>query len=97
MSEEHETGVEAKSVTRAEWASAAAFLLSAASAVWTGGVLYGQIQSNTFRITGLEARDALQVAQTTDLKVSLAEIKANVQFLTDRAREDRAARSSPPE
>jgi hypothetical protein len=33
----------------------------------------------------------------SDLKVSLAEIKTNVQFLADRAREDRAARLGIPQ
>jgi hypothetical protein len=92
-----ENGVGAKQVKRAEWASAVAFLFSAATAVFTGGVLYGQVQAQGSRITVLESHDSLTTAQMSDLKVSLAEIKTNVQFLADRAREDRAARLGIPQ
>lgn len=96
MTELVENSVGVREVKRAEWASAIAFFFSAATAIFTGGVVYGQVQANTARIQVLETHDGSTAAQMSDLKVSLAEIKTNVQFLADRAREDRATREGKP-
>lgn len=94
---EVEDGPEETPVKRAEWTAVAAFLFSLGTAIFTGGVLYGQVQAQGSRISTLEVHDSSTTAQMSDLKVSLAEIRANVQFLADRAREDRAARTGTKE
>lgn len=96
MVDDVETNDGVGQVKRAEWASAVAFLFSCATAIFTGGVLYGQVQAQAARITVLEVHDNTTTAQMSDLKVNLAEIKTNVQFLADRAREDRAMREGRP-
>jgi len=57
-------------------------LTSASLAVFTLGVLYGQVQTNTSRVTKVEDK----VDRMTS---DLAEIKANVEFLAELAREQR--------
>lgn len=65
-------------LTLAEWISIAALCISILSGVFTLGVVYGQVQRNTNDIDDLKA-----------LPADVAEIKANVSFLTELAREQR--------
>jgi hypothetical protein len=74
-----------KAVTRSEWIAGAAFLLSAASMIWTGGVIYGQVQEHDRRIVGVE--DKLD-----SIVPRIERIDANVAMLAQRAAEDRQER-----
>jgi hypothetical protein len=74
-----------KAVTRSEWIAGAAFLLSAASMIWTGGVIYGQVQEHDRRITGVEDKLDSMVPR-------IERIDANVAMLAQRAAEDRQER-----
>jgi len=71
-----------KAVTRSEWIAGAAFLLSAASMIWTGGVVYGQVQDHDRRIIAVE--DKLD-----SIVPRIERIDANVAMLAQRAAEDR--------
>lgn len=63
--------------------SAIAILLSALGLAWTGGVISGQVQSQGIRVTNLERK-------VDEQSLIVTRIDANVTFLADRAREDRA-------
>ena len=65
-------------LTLAEWISIAALSISILSGAFTLGVVYGQVQRNTSDIDELK-----------HLPADVAEIKANVAFLTELAREQR--------
>jgi len=76
-------------VTRSEWISTGALLVSLASIIWTGGVIYGQVQEHDRRIVLVEAKMDAIVPR-------LERIDANVAILAQRAQEDRAARGVKP-
>lgn len=76
---------EEKAVTRSEWIAGAAFLLSAGSIVWTGGVIFGQVQEHDRRIIAVE--DKLD-----SIVPRIERIDANVAMLAQRAAEDRQER-----
>ena len=61
-----------------------AILMSVASLLFTGGVVYGQVQQNSAKIAALEAR-------ADSMSTAIIRIDTNVAYLTDRAKEDRAA------
>jgi MFS superfamily sulfate permease-like transporter len=75
-----ETGVK-----RAEWGIVISIVISLATAIFTVGYIYGQVQENTRRLLIVETDT--RVMQTT-----LVRVDANVTFLTTRAIEDRADR-----
>jgi len=72
-------------VTRSEWISGAAFLLSASSMIWTGGVIYGQVQEHDRRIVAVESK-------LDSIVPRIERIDANVTILAERAAEDRKER-----
>jgi hypothetical protein len=72
-------------VTRSEWIAGAAFLLSAASMIWTGGVIYGQVQEHDRRIVAVESK-------LDSIVPRIERIDANVTILAERAAEDRKER-----
>lgn len=70
-------------VTRAEWLSLAAFLMSIATLVFGMGTVWQQQQDHDRRLLLVEQRYDAMV-------VKVERIDANVAFLAERAREDRA-------
>ena len=76
-------------VNRAEWGVVVSLCLSAGSVIFSAGVLYQSDQEQGRRITAVEARADVQTNRTDVLTVRIERIDANVQFLADRAREDR--------
>lgn len=81
MSEEMGRGVK-----RAEWGVIASLALSAATALFTGGIVYGQVQAQETRIGKVETRQDITSAQLAAQAVTIARIDANVGFLADEAR-----------
>lgn len=73
---------EAKFVRRAEWISVAALALTMASGVFQLGVVWQATQDHERRIVTIEADSRAMVTK-------VERIDANVQFLAERAREDR--------
>lgn len=65
-------------LTPSEWLAAAAFVISLLGTAFSVGVIYGQVQQNTRDIRRLDG-----------VPEDVAEIKANVSFLTELAREQR--------
>lgn len=65
-------------LTLSEWLAAAAFVISLLGTAFSVGVIYGQVQQNTRDIRRLDG-----------VPEDVAEIKANVSFLTELAREQR--------
>jgi hypothetical protein len=63
-----------------------AILMSAGSLIFTGGVLWGQVQTNSAKIVSLESR-------VDSTGVAIIRIDTNVTYLADRAKEDRATMS----
>jgi hypothetical protein len=76
-----------KAVTRSEWIAGAAFVLSAASMVWTGGVIFGQVQEHDRRIVAVENK-------LDSIVPRIERIDANVTILAERAAEDRKERGA---
>lgn len=69
-------------MNRAEWGVVVSIAISAATALFTGGVIYGQVQTHETKLIKLEM-------STDDMKSRIERIDANVGFLAERAREDR--------
>ncbi|WP_162987074.1 hypothetical protein [Sphingomonas paeninsulae] len=68
---------------RAEWGVVASICTSIATMIFTVGFVYGEVQDHGRRLLIVEAKsDAMQT--------TMARIDANVSFLADRAKEDRA-------
>ena len=65
-------------LTFTEWLAILSFVMSAGAVIFTGGVMYGQVQRNQEDIRELQP-----------LKEDMAEVKANVGFLVELAREER--------
>ena len=85
MTEERRERVE-WGVKRAEWGVIASLGISAATALFTGGIVYGQVQAQELRIGKVETRQDLTTAQLAAQAVTIARIDANVGFLADDAR-----------
>jgi hypothetical protein len=77
-------GEAGRSVKRAEWGVMFSIAISVLTAIFTLGVMYGDVQRNVARITVLEVK-------TASMEQAVTRIDQNVIFLADRAREDRAA------
>ena len=75
-----------RGVKRAEWGVIASLALSAATALFTGGIVYGQVQANDQRINKVETRQDITSAQLAAQAVTIARIDANVGFLAEEAR-----------
>lgn len=71
-------------VNRAEWGVILSLLLSAASIVFSAGVIWTTVQQQAIDIRDLKSKSDSQAEKLT-------RIDANVLFLAERAREDRAA------
>lgn len=59
-----------------------AIVMSASSILFTGGVVYSQVQQNAAKILSLEAR-------VDGMNAAIIRIDTNVSYLADRAKEDR--------
>ncbi|MES2782578.1 MAG: hypothetical protein V4657_07270 [Pseudomonadota bacterium] len=70
---------------RAEWISVAALVLTMASGVFQLGVVWQAQQDHERRIIVIEADSKVLITR-------VERIDANVSFLAERAREDRASR-----
>lgn len=77
------------SIKRLDWGIIISLLMSAASLLFTGGVVYGQVQAHDARIAKIEGREDTHDANTLAIKEALAEIKTSLVYLKDRAQEDR--------
>ena len=82
--QENETAIK-----RLDWGIIISMLMSAASLLFTGGIVYGQVQAHDTRIVKIEARADMRDADTLSIKTDLAEIKTSLAHLRDRAQEDR--------
>ena len=80
------TPLESK-LLRADWGVIISLFISIATAVFTIGVIYGTVENNTRRLSIIENK-------TDAMETTVARIDANVSFLTERAREDRAVKLS---
>lgn len=70
-------------MTRAEWIALAAFVLSFATTVFNLGVTYADVRNQDRRLTIVENSNG-------DLVRKVERIDANVSFLAELAREERA-------
>lgn len=82
-------GDTALSIKRLDWGIIISMLMSAASLLFTGGIVYGQVQAHDTRLVKIEAREDMHDANTLAIKEALAEIKTSLVYLKDRAQEDR--------
>jgi hypothetical protein len=73
-----------RDVSRAEYGVIFSIAISVLTAIFTLGVMYGDVQRNVSRIAVLEMK-------TASMEQAVTRIDQNVIFLADRAREDRAA------
>jgi hypothetical protein len=73
-----------RDVSRAEYGVIFSIAIRVLTAIFTLGVMYGDVQRNVSRIAVLEVK-------TASMEQAVTRIDQNVIFLTDRAREDRAA------
>lgn len=71
-----------RSVTRAEWFSGVALLMSAATTIFYLGVVWGDVQDHERRLARQEEKSDITAAR-------VERIDANVTFLTELAREQR--------
>lgn len=78
------------SIKRLDWGIIFSLLLSSASLLFTGGVVYGQVQMQGREIEQLKSARESDRRDFDDLKTIVVRIDANVTSLADRAREDRA-------
>lgn len=76
-------------VNRAEWGVVVSLCLSAGSVIFSAGILYQSQQDQGRRIALMEQRADTQATRTDTLTIRIERIDANVQYLADRAREDR--------
>ncbi|QIG80124.1 hypothetical protein [Stakelama tenebrarum] len=74
-------------VTRVEWGVIASLLVSALTLAFTFGILYGNVQRNEQRIETVESK-------VDEMTLRLGSIDANVDFLAQLAREERARRDA---
>lgn len=86
MSNESDTAL---SIKRLDWGIIISLLMSAASLLFTGGIVYGQVQAHDTRLVKVEARQDMNDVNTLSIKEDLAEIKTSLAYLRDRAQEDR--------
>lgn len=86
MSEEAVTDT---AIKRLDWGIIISMLMSAASLLFTGGIVYGQVQAHDTRLSKIEGREDMHDANTLAIKEALAEIKTSLVYLKDRAQEDR--------
>lgn len=84
----------AREMIRLDWGIVVSLAMSAASLLFTGGVVYGQVQAHDVRLVKVEAKTEAQQSDSAEIKASLAEIKAILRGVEDRAREDRSAMNS---
>jgi hypothetical protein len=70
-----------RELQRAEWGVIVALLVSAITAVFSGGVVYGQVQAQGVRLSKVEDKADLQA-------VAIARIDANVTFLVAQAQKE---------
>lgn len=75
-----ETGVK-----RAEWGVVISLIMSAGTLLFSAGVVYGSVTDQGRRLQTVENKLEMQ-------SMAITRIDANVAFLAERAREDRARR-----
>lgn len=77
-----------RELKRAEWGVICSLLLSAATALFTGGIVYGQVQAQDARITKVESKLDQNSDLITAQAVTVARIDANVQILLEQRKAD---------
>lgn len=78
-----------RELQRVEWGVILSLIVSAATAVFAGGVVYGQVQAQDVRLTKVEGKVDAQADALSALQVTVARVDANVGFLVEAAREER--------
>jgi hypothetical protein len=78
-----------RGVTRAEWFAGAAFLISAASIIYSAGLQTQRINDHDRRLTAVEASQSTAAGKIETLLVTTSRIDANVSALADQAKEQR--------
>jgi hypothetical protein len=76
-----------RELQRAEWGVVVSLIISAATALFSAGVLYGQLQAQDARLTKVETASVVQQAAIAQQAVTVARIDANVTILVDNAKE----------
>lgn len=75
-----------RNLIRVEWGVILSLIVSAATAVFAGGVVYGQVQAQNVRLTKVEGKVDQQADALGALQVTVARVDANVSFLVDASR-----------
>lgn len=75
-----------RELQRAEWGVILSLIVSSATAIFAGGIVYGQVQAQEVRVTKLEAKVDQQADALAAQAVTVARIDANVGFLVEAAR-----------
>lgn len=88
----NETNGGKREITRIEWGVIASLLISAATAIFSGGVVYGQVQAQAARQDKLEARMDARDDKFNTMATDIASMKVQVEFLAQRARDDQQPR-----
>lgn len=77
------------SIGRLEWGVIVAVLLSAFSAVFSAGIVYGDVQAQEKRLLTVEAKTAVIEAQGNLANQRLASIEADLRWLVDQYKSER--------
>lgn len=87
--ETDETERMGRELQRAEWGVILSLIISAATAIFAGGIVYGQVQAQEVRVAKLETKVDQQGDALAAQAVTVARIDANVGFLVEATRERR--------
>jgi hypothetical protein len=79
-------------VTRVEWGVITSLLISALTSAFTFGVIYSTVDRTVQRVDKLEAGGSEVVTRIGNLETTSARTDANVAFLVEQAKEERARR-----
>ena len=78
-----------RELQRAEWGVILSLIISASTAIFAGGIVYGQVQAQEVRVSKLETKVDQQGDAIAAQAVTVARIDANVAFLVESARSRR--------
>lgn len=77
------------SLGKLEWGIIFSILLSAGSALFSAGIVYGEVQNQDKRLVIVETKTAAIEAQNNTANERLAGIEANLGWLVDQYKADR--------
>lgn len=75
-----------RQLQRVEWGVVFSLIVSSATAIFAGGIVYGQVQAQEVRLTKVEARADNLSTTLAAQAVMIARIDANVEFLKTEAK-----------